>query len=114
MNYYEARQTKDKLYWRWTCMNDRQIWTSTPCTEDCKHQTKEEAERHYYDHLVASLRTVEFQSAQKCAVCGAWTPKGLQPAKSMEVCHLCDEHLAPENWQKEFPFKIGTQITSSM
>lgn len=113
MNYYQARQTNDGQFWHWTCMNDGVIWPSTPCTEDCQHKTEEEAERHYYDHLVASLHPVEFNSAQKCFVCSAWTPKALQPVNSMEACYLCDDHLKPENWMKEFPFKSGIQIMSS-
>lgn len=114
MNYYEARQTKDKQFWHWTCMNDGRIWPSTPCAAGCQHKTREEAERHYYDHLVLSLRVVTFGSAQKCFVCGAWTPKGLQPPKSIKICDLCDEHLKEENWVKKFPFETGTQIISSM
>jgi hypothetical protein len=113
MNYYEARQTKDKQFWHWTCMNDGKVWPSTPCTSDCQHKTSEEAERHHYDHEVASLQTVTFSSAQKCEVCGVWTPKALQTRGGLRASYLCDEHLTKENWAKKFPFETGIQISSS-
>jgi len=113
MNYYEARQTKDKQFWHWTCLNDGRVWPSTPCTSDCQHKTQEEAERHYYEHLVASLRTVTFESAERCFVCGVWTPKALQPKGDMKVSYLCDEHLTKENWIREYSFKTGIRNISS-
>jgi hypothetical protein len=114
MNYYEARNSGDK--WFWTRMNDGVIRISTPCTGDCQHKTREEAERHDYDHVVASLEKRAFDSAYPCAVCGVWTNEALVPRGrgGLEVCFLCVAHMKPEYWVAENPFVPGRQIISSM
>lgn len=113
MNYYEARQRKDGV-WHWTVMNDNVLRPSQPCTEDCQHQTREEAERHFYEYEVANLRTQEFEAWHKCEAegCETLTNKVMTPRHGGGV-DLCDVHRTAEQYRVLRPFKAGVQIISS-
>lgn len=75
MNYYSARQRRDGR-WDWTSMNDGAIRRAGPCVNHYEgHATKGEAERHFYDSELDSLREARSKGdiQMKCEVksCGA-------------------------------------------
>lgn len=109
MNYYQARQRKDKR-WDFTCRNDDQIWPVPPCSEhEDGHATADEADRHFYDYEAAHLRDYAIKDAlHPCEHPDhkdgepVWTAKGLQSRHLGEFL-LCDEHRTPEGWQAVRP-----------
>jgi len=113
MNYYQARQRKDGR-WDFTCKNDDRVWPAGLCAQHTDgHATAVEAEQHFYDGEVAGLREYEVLDQQlKCAVCGAWTGKGLRARHLGEVM-LCDTHRMPAGFTQAHPFAPGIQIVSS-
>lgn len=139
MNYDEARQLKDGG-WHWTTMNDGQVRTATPCIqhigdesdplwymgeyrdEDWKrcdpHATREEAERHFYDHSLSQLRDEESEAAYRCETpnCGTWTNRALGNRQEwfyFRAIFLCDQHRTRAMVEQLHPFKAGVRIIHS-
>lgn len=114
MNYYKARQRKGDGRWDWTRMNDGRIWASAPCSGHADgHATREEAERHYYDHRLETAREYEYPDVQRrCQLCEAWTQKSLGWPDG-PTYDLCDDHRNREGLARVYEFAPGLQIASS-
>jgi hypothetical protein len=98
MNYYEARQTKTKTGWHFTCMNDGAIWPVGYCRDHDPHPTREEAEDCFarYVHDDISERSHNWTD---CEVEGCERPANKSIAFRQPLGHsyaLCDEHRTPE------------------
>lgn len=146
MNYHEARQRADGAGWAWTTMNDDRVWTSGGCrvvTGDTRsdvevlngapmpesatialhaHETREEAERCFYDHEVQKLRehSLGDDEQHRCdwiaedgERCTNWTNKWLEGHLIGHLTFLCDEHRDAAHWQQVNPFVPGIRITAS-
>lgn len=118
MNYYAARQRKDGR-WDWTTMNDGIIHRAGPCSRhEDGHPTKEEAERHFYDNELDSLKEVwsEGDVQYQCAIkgCGAWTQEGLCSHNLfITPIWLCDVHRDREEVETLHPFAPEIEIWAS-
>ena len=114
MNYYQARQLKDSGKWHWTRMNDKIIYPAGDCVNHEGHNTKEEAERCFYEYEIKKLYETSFSMRDKCSVksCKAFTDKALTP-DGYSIAHLCKKHRNIKTYRKLFPFKPGRQIISS-
>lgn len=133
MNYDEARPLKDGG-WHWTTMNDGMVRTAAPCIQIeltkepipriageptfCPpHETREAAERHFYDHCLGSLSEATSSHAERCATgCGEWTDKALENrglSGYFRATWLCDEHRTKEKVAELHPFKPGIQLVHS-
>lgn len=100
-------------------MNDGRIWRVGPCAHhEDGHATEEEAERHFYDSEIQSLReTWSGADVQyRCAFpgCAAFTQKGLASTHLfMSPTWLCEVHCTPEFFEKINPFKPEIEIWAS-
>mgnify|MGYP001608649807 FL=1 len=128
MNYAEARQLEGGG-WHWTTMNDGIVRTSAPCLQidehfdpantynppksenlhRCQpHQTREEAERHFYDYCLEQARVhVHADEMRKCIICQAWTDAGMgnnQMWLGIRPVDLCEKHLTKEFLALAVPF----------
>jgi len=117
MNYYEARQRTDGR-WDWTVMNNEIVSRVEPCIDhEDGHATKEEAERHFYEHAVSTLREDTFSDAQEvCAhpECNRWTQKALSSRLLYPMpTPLCDEHRNADVFRGVRPFYKNIVIVSS-
>lgn len=137
MNYDEARQiapTPDSLGgWHWTTMNDGRIRTAAPCrlytgpvrsvadmmrapvrgsdfTTCAPHETREEAERHFYDYSREEAMAHEVDiSWSNCRY-----PECKNPANHAlgvgrldlfgSLTPLCDDHRNANGWEAANPF----------
>lgn len=122
MNFYTARKTLVGDIWRWTCANGEQIWTSTPCTEECQHATREEAERHYYEYRMSKLRTFEFEHWEECEHPECKVEDGHRTLTNKMLGEvgsilrgkmLCDQHRTEAVYRQLTPFVPGSEIWSS-
>lgn len=121
VNYYKARQHSDTKKFKWTSVNDHKAYLEPPCTDenDEGHDTAEAAERHFYDHEAANLRTGKISSAQhpcKHPAHGTeevWTQQFMEGRLLGSMTMLCDEHLNPEGWMAANPFTPGIEIAAS-
>ena len=143
MNYDEARQLGPDAEaagkWNWTTMNDGQIYTASPCAwpdspfpKDwkfgdpdprhgrlrCDHDTREEAERHYYEHQVSGIRMEELdldsiRERRRCDVkaCRNWEEWRAHWPSGYEVDSLCQQHR--EAFVLLHPFVPGLQVIHS-
>lgn len=137
MNYDEARELPTGG-WHWTSMNDGVIRTCPPCISfrepfdhdnpmkpvapenivRCEpHATKEDAERHFYDSCLATLRESTWTAARKCERgCGTWADKSLgDPGMGgyFSDVFLCDFHRNAESVAELRPFKPDIQVVHS-
>lgn len=105
MNYYEPRQVSpnanrpDAGKWRYTCMNDGQIWPVGYCAQDCPgHDTPEEARAHQTEYLMNERVDLDgrWRDAQhKCEQCDAWTDRYAN-VDNGATFNLCDTHRTRE------------------
>lgn len=87
--------------WQYCSLNRRGGYVVCGCGRDDGHETREEAERHFYETSLEqmSMRDVrETRSAEHCEVCQDWTPKYIGSNDfgswfGMAMHWLCDEHL---------------------
>lgn len=113
MNYDEARQATGEGgdgKWRWTSANRRTGLTlAFPCTDDCQHVSRVDAERHYYDACLVDAVERDI-SWTDCSVpdCGEPTnrelgnrPLGLRFSMGVP---LCDAHRTLEQLSELHPF----------
>jgi hypothetical protein len=140
MNYHQARQRQSDGKWAWTTMNDGRIWTSGGCVTwpdgeptmeqaisgkgiksgtPHAHDTKEEAERCFYDYEAARLRETgapkdQAHDLHRCEFpgCAEWTSQGLT-GHLLGDADLCDAHRNAEGWRVVHPFSPGISITAS-
>lgn len=104
MNYYQPRQVdpeadrEDAGKWRYTCMNDGQVWPVGYCAGACPgHDTPEGAYEHQTEYVLDNAHfDGEWKDVQhRCEAegCGAWTTRfaSLGPGQ-MQTHDLCDEH----------------------
>ena len=97
MNYYEARQRKDKSGWHYTCKNDGAVWPVGYCTDHEPHDTAEEAVQCFHTYLLDDISEVNYSDWMGCVVCDAPTKKGLQTRQPLGHDYpLCDEHRTEE------------------
>lgn len=114
MNYYKASQHQETKKWAFTYVNDGKCFLASCCTDhEGKHETQEEAERCFYDHQILHLRDFELQDSQrKCAVCGAWTSRGLE-SRMLGDKMLCELHRNKNGFMHAYPFTPGIQGAAS-
>lgn len=144
MNYHQARQRTDGK-WAWTTMNDGRISTSGGCVtwpegqpetieeavgpnrkpigEPHAHETREEAERCFYDYEAGRLREHSGPEAERHRCewahtvtgtrCENWTSKWLEPRLLGGMSWLCDEHRTAWHWRALHPFTPNISITAS-
>lgn len=136
MNYDEARQLKEGG-WHWTSMHDGTVRTAIPCIwfDDLEfndalgpplppnrihrcppHATREEAERHFYNHSLANMQEGETSNWNGCEVCDTPTKKTLGNRGMhgyFSEHFLCDQHRNKEELQKLQPFHTGIQVIHS-
>lgn len=116
MNYYQARQRQSDRRWDWTVRNDDRYYRIAPCVDhDDGHETREEAERHWWDWATAELRESTLIDQQRpCAVCRAWTDLLAESRDGhLGPVSLCETHRNTEGLRQAAPFHPGTSITSS-
>jgi len=126
VNYYAARQlgpnSRAPGKWNWTRMNDGVITTAAPCYQPDggdDHDSKEDAERHFWEWEAANLRRTEYTTASRCdGPHDGDAPRtaiafGVRPVGA-EV-HVCPQHesQAVEIWKAAHPFVPGIAVTSS-
>lgn len=117
MNTYRARQRESDGVWHWTRTNNEVIVPYTPCTAECKHKTRAEAERHHYEHEVATLEKRSWEEEEPCRVseCNCRTNVSFDPARSLSsLTFLCETHRTKEVWMKLHPFVPSRVIHSSV
>lgn len=119
MNRYEARQRTDGR-WDWTVENDGFIHRAGPCDlHDDGHSTKEEAERHFYQDQIKSLREVQVgteDTLHRCQFmgCTTFSCRGLVAPRWVEMpTWLCERHFTKECFSNIHPFKPGIVIWAS-
>jgi hypothetical protein len=115
MNYYDARQTKDKAGWHYTCMNDGQIWPVGYCRDHEPHDTQDEARECFRAWLLdnAKYDRPRFSNAlYRCDVegCREFTDGGATDGHNSPYT-LCGQHRNRETL-KTLIGPVG-QITSS-
>lgn len=119
MNYAQARLRSDGSgYWDWTTKNGDLIWRSAPCSQECKHETSEDAERHFYEHSLASVEESDYEGEWRCDFkgCEKRTSKGLGNASlslTFRTTLLCDEHRNKESLRIILPFKADLRLIHS-
>lgn len=121
MNYYAARQRASDQCWDWTRLTDKMISSSGPCAIDsCKHKSKEEAEKHFFDHELSNTQIVNCPEREfhQCDApgCLTKTQKGVKTRiMLMTALWLCDLHLGVRKDVLEMlnPFKPGIEIWAS-
>lgn len=124
MNYDRARQRvglgddKPLGLWDWTTYNGRfGTRVAKPCTASCHHTTREEAERHFYEFCLASVKPFNDTEVQhKCGVCGAWTSRGFRNERLSMLkleSYLCKEHQTIAALEKLHPFKPDLEVIYS-
>ncbi len=117
MNHYAARERKSDGRWNWTRKmgSDGPIVAAGACVnhEAEGHATKEEAERCFYEHELATLQECSMDTTHEpCKVCGKLTNK-LLGRSGFPDTPLCDEHRNVEEYRKLKPFTPGRFISSS-
>lgn len=137
MNYDQARQLKDGG-WHWTTKNDGIVRTAEPCLKHigdesdpawylkpynasdwtrCEpHSTREEAERHFYEWCIESLKEDDLWDWTGCQVCDAPTKKALgNRGMHMLITSvpLCDEHRNVDKVRELYPQPGGIALTHS-
>lgn len=119
MNYYEAREIKDKdglkgtgLY-HFTVMRDGAVWPVGRCADGCPgHATKEEACEHYRQYIIHDMPWSVSQdpnTQHKCGICSRWTMDYYW--HSTYIFKLCREHQNKESLEELMP-EIGTIVSS--
>lgn len=143
MNYDQARQLGPESEapgkWNWTTMNDGVVRTASPCfypdidwdarrslagpetlggRPRCDHDTREEAERHYWDDQVAHIRIqpIDYASVRelrRCDVggCADWERFRAQWPGGYVVDSLCDVHRSSA--PTIHPFSSGMAVIHS-
>jgi hypothetical protein len=121
MNYYEARQLKDKSGWHFTCMNDGRIWPVGYCRDHEAHDTREEAEQCFARYLLDGQREETYGDWTGCVApvdeagtsCDTPTKAGLTTRQPLGHGYpLCDEHRTPEMLARLAPDSIGQIVAS--
>lgn len=151
MNYDQARQVESTGKWFYTSRNDDRIHAIGYCSKfiDCPvchgtklmqecpgcngkavvenptpcqgHDTREGAERHYYEWELDHLREGTWEpdpavqdGRLKCKVCGSPTLKFLHViGDGFENITLCDEHRNREGFEQGRPFIPGVTVIHS-
>jgi hypothetical protein len=114
MNYYDARQTKNKSGWHYTCMNDGAIWPVGYCAEHEPHATEREARECFGQYLLDGEREETYGDWTGCAVCDKPTKRGMTTRPPLGHGYpLCDEHFDGGRLKKlSAPLAVG-KITAS-
>lgn len=82
MNYYQARQVsadaerEDAGRWRYTCMNDGQIWAVGYCADCPGHDTPEEANEHQTQYVLDHRLRLDGTWSDSQHRCEAFIPIG--------------------------------------
>lgn len=129
MNNYKAVEKAPEHGGGWAFMQlNRRDGAAIYCQcswEDPGHATAEEAERCFYEDQFSGIRWSEQTSAERCKICGEWTPHLLRPSGHLldRTESVCPSHFEPvdENrdaralaWLREQqPFSPGIQIMAS-
>lgn len=143
MNYDQARQlgadSEAPGKWNWTTMNDGVVWTAPPCAYPeydwpdhfdvlnpprptgrprCDHDTREEAERHYWedrrDHIREERLDLDtIRERRRCDVpdCPDWEDWRMHWPGGYLVDSLCDRHRFES--AVLHPFTPGLQVIHS-
>lgn len=119
MNYAGARQRQSDGRWDWTTMHDGRVWRSGPCiSHDDGHATQEEAERHFWEDELATVRRFvvpddDAVTLKRCAVCSVFTASHVRFADGFTTFDLCPDHQDRASLEKVYPFEAGRQIIHS-
>jgi hypothetical protein len=115
MRYSAARQRQSDGKWDWTTQRGEAVYAVPPCGDGCPgHDTKEEAERHYYDYQLAKLKERSQDIKCRCEAkdCDVWTNKTLD-TDLYDATYLCDAHRNKEVFEQLHPFHPGREIWES-
>lgn len=117
MNYDQARQLADGSGWHWTSMNDGRVRTAGPCRDEAPHATREEAERHFYEHSLEQAKERKC-SWTACAVEGCPQPTQQTLGNTgfwlfFSETPLCDEHRSKDQLRELHPFTPGMELIHS-
>lgn len=106
MNYYQARQVDptadrpDAGKWRFTCMNDGQVWPVGPCRDDCPdgHDTPEDASQHWVEGQVADVqhRSCDWTSCVFPLGCNKPANRVIVVGNHGGDYPLCEDHASDE------------------
>lgn len=147
MNYEQARQlgadSDAPGKWNWSNHHDDSIYTMAPCDwpdyarppfdvvrleyvgwnptgrERCDHDTREEADRHHYEHEAATLdwRPIDqdmTRTLQRCDVpdCKGWSTATAYGG-GWHRGTFCAVHATADGYRLAHPFLAGTQEVHS-
>jgi hypothetical protein len=145
MNYDEARQLgpdepEASGKWNWTTMNDGAIRTAPPCAYPdfewpehfdplnpptptgrprCDHDSREDAELHYWDDQVSRVRILALdldaiRERRRCAFDdGEWETHRASWPGGYVVDSLCERHAYPGHVRSLHPFVSGMRVIHS-
>jgi hypothetical protein len=116
MNYAEARQRESDKRWDWTVRNDDRIWRSEPCSgHEDGHETREEAERHFWEWEMAQPFSVfvEERHLRRCEICNEWTDARVRMYDGYKTLVLCSIHQNRLSIEQLYPFAPGRALIYS-
>lgn len=98
MNYRQPKQRKDDLKWQFTCTNGELSWPEGYCaTNDCRHETAEEAAACYRKWLVEQKagEACYLNAQRRCVLCGDWTARTIM-VNGTTYSGYCAKHTLRE------------------
>ena len=119
MNYAQARQRQSDGRWDWTTMNDGRVWRSAPCSShEDGHATPEDAERHFWDYELDSVRRFvvpddQAATLEHCQVCTAFTASHVRFADGYTTFFVCPDHQDRASLERAHPFVAGRMVIHS-
>jgi hypothetical protein len=112
MTHYAARQHSITERWAYTCRQGGDIWPVGRCAEDGGHDTAEQAQACYRQHLIESAEmSVQFKGDyQRCRAPGCTEPTTEAAMYNGAPVFLCEEHMDEDFLEKIVP-SVGTSIS---
>jgi hypothetical protein len=114
VNYAKSRQRLDDGLWDFTFTRDKVTRRTSPCSEECKHATQEEADQHFYDWCLDQVEEIHLANQMlKCRICGEWTDKEFgnrHLGMYFGPIPLCDKHRNKEGLKQAEPFHSPIEI----
>lgn len=114
MKYSRARQVEGG--WLWTDERDGKIYRGVSCMNCPPHETREEAERHFYDFCLSRLEECQVNVSNPCIICKAPTQTILGNPNLGEYFNfaaVCQDHDAPDTMARLYPFHPNLTLTHS-
>jgi hypothetical protein len=121
VNYDKARERitengRPSGLWEWSSLQNGHVGPTVPCSGLCRHISREEAEKHFYDHSLERVRVHEDRAVHECQACGDRTHSWLGNKQFWLIpfgAWLCEEHCNRVELVKLFPFRAGTEMLHS-